>query len=344
MNVNGPAPAVLAANQPEQFYRGGAAIARLRGMPASAEYGPEDWVASTTTRFGHEESGLSRLPDGTLLREAIKLDPYSWLGPAHTARFGSDPALLVKLLDAGQRLPVHCHPSDGFAQRHLDSSFGKTEAWVVLETNGEDPCVYAGFREDVDEETLRTWVENQDSAAMLGALNRLEVAPGDTVFIPAGLPHAIGEGVFIAELQQPTDLSITLEWKGFLADAETGSLGMGFDLAMFCVDRTGWEERRLGAIVHRAEADAPCRWLLDGEQERYFRAHRLSTARGVLLRAGYSVLIVLEGELRLIPENGEEMVLSKGNTAVIPYAAGAIEAIGEATSIHCRPPAPGEPA
>lgn len=344
MHVNGPAPAVLPANQPKQFYRGGAAIARLRGMSESAEYGPEDWIASTTTRFGETELGLSRLPDGTLLREAIEQDPTGWLGPEHIERFGDSPALLVKLLDAGQRLPVHCHPSDGFALRHLDSAFGKTEAWIVLETKGEDPCVYAGFREDVDEATLRDWVERQDSEAMLGALNRLRVEPGDTVFIPAGLPHAIGEGVFITELQQPTDLSVTIEWQGFLENAETGSLGLGFELALFCVDRTGWDERRLEDIVHRAGPEAPCRWLLSGQQEWFFRAHRLSTARGVLLSAGYSVLIVLDGELRLIPEHGEELTLRKGDTAVIPYAAGAVEAIGDAQSIHCRPPAPGQSA
>ena len=50
---------------------------------------------------------------------------------------------------------------------------------------------------------------------MLGALHRVPVAAGDAIFVPAGMPHAIGEGLLIVELQEPTDLSVLLEWEGF---------------------------------------------------------------------------------------------------------------------------------
>ncbi|WP_231560250.1 hypothetical protein [Microbacterium hominis] len=39
---------------------------------------------------------------------------------------------LVKLLDAGQRLPVHAHPDDAFAAAHLGRAHGKAEAWYIL--------------------------------------------------------------------------------------------------------------------------------------------------------------------------------------------------------------------
>lgn len=341
MQGSEPVATVLPANQPPRYYRGGTAIARFRGSEEALEYGPEDWIASTTTRFGTAGIGLSELPDGMPLRDAIERDPYGWLGSDHVERFGADPALLVKLLDAGQRVPVHCHPTDALAREYLESDAGRTEAWVVLGTESADPCVYVGFAEDVDETTLRGWVDEQDGEAMLAAMNRVPVAPGDSVFVPAGLPHAIGAGVFLTQLQQPTDHTVALEWRGYLDDTAAASLGIGFETALSCVDRTGWAER-IDGIVHRDASDAPCRWLLNGEQERFFRAHRLSTARGVLLKAGYSVLIVLDGELRLIPEAGPELALRRGDTAVIPYASGAVEAIGEAVSLHCRPPAVGE--
>ncbi|MGH3439202.1 MAG: mannose-6-phosphate isomerase, partial [Sciscionella sp.] len=99
-----PRPMTLPANQPRQFYSGGARIAALRGQLANAaRYGPEDWVASTTTRFGERDVGLSTLPGGQTLRAAVHADPVGWLGEAHTERFGDSTALLVKLLDAGQR-------------------------------------------------------------------------------------------------------------------------------------------------------------------------------------------------------------------------------------------------
>ncbi len=115
--------------------------------------------------------------------------------------------------------------------------YGKTEAWIVIATTKADAGVAAGFREDVAPETLERWVREQDHDAMLGALNPLPVKPGDAIFVPAGTPHAIGDGVLIVELQQPTDLSVLLEWDGFgIEDEDEATLGLGWDVALGCVD------------------------------------------------------------------------------------------------------------
>src|SRR5437764_215786 len=75
--------------------------------------------------------------------------------------------------------------------------------------------VHLGFRRAVAADEVRDWVERQDAAAMLAAMNQVVVRPGDSVLVPAGLPHAIGAGVTLIELQQPTDLSVLLEWDGY---------------------------------------------------------------------------------------------------------------------------------
>ena len=103
-------PIVLGPNMPEMFYRGGGRIDRLRGV-CGHEDRPEDWIASVTSRFGAEADGMTWLPDGVLLAEAVAGDPWAWLGADHVARYGSDTGLLVKLLNAGQRLPVHVPPT-----------------------------------------------------------------------------------------------------------------------------------------------------------------------------------------------------------------------------------------
>ncbi len=139
---------VLGPNQLQRFYQGGAEIAGFRGLGAAAD-GPEDWVASVTTAFGEQRAGLSPLPDGRTLAEAIAEQPEWFLGAEHVAAYGTDTGLLVKLLDAGQRLPVHCHPDQAYSRAHLGCSHGKTEAWIVLTTSGEDACVYLGFRDDI---------------------------------------------------------------------------------------------------------------------------------------------------------------------------------------------------
>ena len=133
----------LPANQPETVYRGAGRIAEFRNLPAAADR-PEDWVGSTTSRFGLAPSGLSTLADGRLLAEAIAADPHRWLGPGRT-----DTGILVKLLDAGQRLPLHVHPDRRFATAHLASPYGKTEAWVIVSAR---PCAYVhlGFARDVE--------------------------------------------------------------------------------------------------------------------------------------------------------------------------------------------------
>src|SRR5207247_5370778 len=151
-------------------------IARFRGTGPGDEHAPEDWVGSATTIFGDERQGLSMLPDGRVLRDAIAADPEAFLGAAHAERYGRDPALLVKLLDAGERLPVHCHPDRAFSRRHLDCPYGKTEAWVEVEAEGAEPTVHLGFRFDVDAATLAGWVAAQATGTLLRALHAVRVA------------------------------------------------------------------------------------------------------------------------------------------------------------------------
>jgi mannose-6-phosphate isomerase len=333
-------PIKLPANQPAQFYRGGAAIAALRGASTSDKaFGPEDWVASTTTLYGQAEHGLTTLPDGRRLRDAVHADPEAWLGAKHVAAYSDSTALLVKLLDAGQRLPVHFHPADGFAQRHFDSHFGKTEAWIVAGTSGDDPRVYPGFRETTSAATVAGWVRDQDTEAMLGALNSVPVRPGDTVYIPAGLPHAIGEGVFVVELQQPTDFSLTLEWRDFLGSPEKGHLGIGFDTALEALDTAA---RDPDSIIKRTagESGSTVDLLVPGAAG-FFRADRLRPAPALALAPCFTVLVVLDGQGTLRSEHGGDTALAKGDTLVVPYGAGQLELSGELTVIRCRPPAPG---
>ena len=340
-------PMKLAANQFRRFYRGGSAIARFRGSAATEEYVPEDWVGSATAAFGSDPDGLSRLPDGRVFRDALAADPEPFLGRAHVERFGADPALLVKLLDAGQRLPVHCHPDREFARRHLDCPFGKTEAWVITEVHSSSPAVHLGFVEEVDRATLAGWVERQETATMLDALHRLAVAPGDAVLVPAGIPHAIGEGVFLVELQEPTDFSVLLEWAGFAIDGRAdGHLGLGFDVALQCLDQSGWPPeavarlrggRRNGRRV-RPGVDL----LLPAEADPFFRAERLRPAAddAVQLEQGYGILVVVDGAGRLDTEHGGSVDLRRGDTVLLPFAAGAGAVSGRVEVIRCLPPDP----
>lgn len=337
-------PIVLEPNQPRRFYRGGPAIARFRGTEPSDDHAPEDWVGSATTIFHDERQGLSTLPDGRVLRDAIADDPEAFLGAEHVERYGPDPALLVKLLDAGERLPVHCHPSRAFSRRHLDCPFGKTEAWVIVEARGERPLVHLGFHADVEATTLAGWVERQETTVLLGALHALDVRPGDAVLVPAGVPHAIGEGVFLVELQEPTDFSVLLEWDGFSVDGRAdGHLAIGYELALSCVDRSGYGEETLARLRRRADEARELRpgvWsVFVADADPYFRAERVLPRPSAALEAAFSILVVLDGVGRLETEDGGELTLARGATVLVPHASGRGRISGEVDAIRCLPPA-----
>jgi mannose-6-phosphate isomerase len=327
---------VLPPNSVPRFYRGGAAIAELRGIENPPELEPEDWVGSTTTVFGETELGLSRLLDGRLLRDAVAADPPAFFGHDHAARRGADPQLLVKLLDAGERLPVHVHPDDAFAHETLGVPYGKTEAWIVVATAGPAATMHVGFREEVSAATLAGWVRDQDAAAMLDALNAFEVRSGDALFVPAGTPHAIGEGALIVELQEPSDLSILLEWRGF-ADEEEASLGLGWDVALRCVERSGVDPDRIRG--RRREGSNGATRLLPAEADRFFLAELVEGSPSAELDRGFAILVFTEGAAELHSEDGEPLPVSRGDTVLVPWSAGVCRLQGEAVAMACRPPA-----
>lgn len=330
-------PIALGPNQPRRFYRGGPRIAAFRQVEAADNWSPEDWVASTTTLFGSPEMGLTRLPSGAILRDAIAGSPAAWLGEEHVGRYGADPSLLVKLLDAGQRLPVHAHPDGRFAVAHgVSSGHGKNEAWYILRAE-PGAVVHLGFLREIGADELAGWVAAQDNRSMLGAMHRLPVQPGDAVFVPAGLPHAIGDGILLVETQEPTDLSVLMEWTGFDLDGERdGHLGLGFDVALACVDRRSWTAGQIGGLVVRCGERSGS--MLPAAADAHFRIEReaVDGARG--LEAGFSVVVVVAGAGELAWGDDAGMAIRAGMTLVVPHACGRIRVSGLVDLLRCRPP------
>jgi mannose-6-phosphate isomerase len=326
-------PIALTSNQPpDRFYAGGEQIARFRGSPWLGGNVPEDWVGATTTLHGEQTLGLSVLPDGRFLRDAVAADPVAWLGPEHVARFGADTMLLTKLLDAGQRLPVHVHPDRAFAARHLGRAHGKTEAWVILRGG----TVHLGLQRSLPRDEVRRLVRDQDVEPLLSAMHRVDVAPGDAVLVPAGMPHAIGEGVFLVEVQEPEDLSVLMEWRGFAIDGEReGHLGLGFDLALEAADLEACSAEQIGALVRRGAGSGP---VLPEQAADFFRVDRV--ADGAVLEAGLGVVVVTAGRGRLrAQDGGTGTPVSSGQTVLVPHGAGALLLEGDDVDVlWCRPP------
>ena len=328
-------PTKLPSNQFDHFYRGGDRIGALRHGPGGPMR-PEEWIGSITTRFGEAEQGLSKLPDGTFLKDAIASDPIAWLGDEHFSHFGLSIEVLVKLLDPDQRLPVHFHPNKAFAKEHLGLDHGKTEAWIILEAPA-GAGVGLGFKEKQKKEELLELVRNQDSAALLASLRRSEVSVGDAILVPAGVAHAIDSGIFVLELQEPTDLSALLEWEGFAVDGiKDGHLGLGFETVTDALMLDPLSNSEFDSLVMRnIFSGGALRSVLPIKADGYFRAH-LAPGIGDF-EAGFAIVLVLDGAGEITFTSAPAIQLTKGDALVIPHAAGAYSISG-ANVIVSRPP------
>jgi len=335
-------PTRLPPNTPHRFYRGGERILAFRGLEVPEgfdDHRPEDWLASTTRLFAEGGGGLTVLTDGTPLPDALAADPDHWLGADHVTRHGIEPGLLTKLLDAGERLPVHSHPDRAFAAAHLDCDHGKTEAWIVLDAE-PGACVWLGFRDELPPDELAELVDAQDER-LLAALNRIEVSPGDALLVPGGQPHAIGEGVFVLELQEPTDLSVMLEHRRFGLEEAHAFLGLTVPRALESVDRGPLTTDGLASLRRRWVDVTGAGDALPEQAAEFFRAEVLSATPDTPAGgdAAFAVVVVVDGRGRLTtgtdaPRTTE---VARGDVLLLPYGAGAVRLEGHVTVIRCMP-------
>ena len=210
-------PLFFQPNRVWRCYLGGRLLSRMMGEKEEADsLFPENWLGSVTpARNGvhqtSEQEGISRLRSGELLSDLLRKDGKTILGKDR-----SELGVLCKFLDSAVRLPFQCHPDRDFARKYCQSEYGKTESWFILDTrqvNGEDPYIMLGFKPGIDRGAFRQAVLEQDIPQVLSMMHKIKVKPGDNFFIPGRLPHAIGSGVLMLEVQEPTDLVVQPERK-----------------------------------------------------------------------------------------------------------------------------------
>ncbi|MGB2783292.1 MAG: class I mannose-6-phosphate isomerase [Atribacterota bacterium] len=235
-----------------RIYRGGYLLEKFRGIknPQDSDY-PEDWILSTVKAiqpYGISDESISKIKtikDIDNLEVLIKHFPEDILGEDYVKKFGNSLNLLVKLLDSSIRLPLQTHPSKIFSRKYLNSDFGKAEAWYILATRKigkENPYVLIGFKPGINKDIMRKLVEKQDIEEMISFMHKVEVKPGDAIFVAPGIPHAIGEGIFMIETQEPTDFSILLEKNigTHILKEEDCHIGLGWSKALDIFDYQGY--------------------------------------------------------------------------------------------------------
>lgn len=299
---------------------------------------PEDWIMSVVTarNIGREhiqDEGLSKLyGDETVsLKSIIDKDAEKLLGKAHYEKIGKQLGVLIKLIDSSERLTIQVHPDKKKALELFNSAYGKTECWHILGgriINGENPCIYMGFKEGITKEKWVEFFNQQDISGMLATMNKFDVNQGDTVLIKGGIPHAIGAGCFLAEIQEPTDYTIRVEKKtpsGFKVDDFLCHQGLGFDKMFDCFDFKGVSKKEakerwyIKPKVLDKQSSGITTALITYEDTDLFRMNEIKVTQeyNISIPATFSALYVLEGTGYIQKENHREEI-NPGNQFFVP--------------------------
>lgn len=354
------APIPLAPNTYLHFYNGGKLRAQFMGEPdPKDDFRSEEWIFSTNRaitpgRDNPPDTGLSKvlLPSGetVLLPELLEAFPEKILGREHYERHGATLGILVKIFDVGDgaHIPVHWHPSPAFSRKHLNSPYGKNEAWILIGTR-PGAKAWIGWKEDVSKDEFRKWMDAQDVETMRQHMHELRPEVGDVIFLRDSFVHSLGSGVCILEPQEPTDWNILAEWEGFPYDKEDGTLGLSWDVALEAADFSAMPLEYLNGYVKRVpervreEGDSCEEHVVPEEARRYFFVSRLKVGSRIGMPGdrGFYCMVTVQGE-GIVKGPFGEVPIRRGRSLFIPASLPDYEVVKEGKEsleiVCCYPP------
>ena len=258
---------------------------------------------------------------GTTLAELVKNQSNQLFGREGISQF----PLLIKFLDATDRLSLQVHPNDEQAVTYNPSENGKTEAWVILDTTPESK-IWLGLKEGVARQDLAEAIQKNQ---IEDVIHTVIPKPGDCYFVPAGTVHAIGEGILLAEVQQSSDLTFRLhDWGRVGTDGKPREIHVESSL-----DCTDYERGPMDAVV-------PQEHFSDGQSIEelvrcpYFGIERHTSSERVLIEPQnkFRIMMVLEGAGSY--QSGDQAgKISKGSTVLIPASSADVEFVPEGQAV-----------
>ncbi|MDD3080010.1 MAG: mannose-6-phosphate isomerase [Paludibacter sp.] len=285
---------------------GGSKLEKLFDKKAQSDKLGESWELSG---IENDESVVTNgFLAGNSLSELIEIYMGELVGDKIFDTYGLSFPLLFKLIDANENLSIQVHPGDEVAaERH--NSFGKTEMWVVLDADSDGQLII-GFKDDCSKEE---YLEALQSDKVEDLLQHVPVRKGDVFFIPAGLVHAIGKGVVVAEIQESSDITYRIyDYKRVDAQGKERELHteQTLDVINFAAskDPKTQHEDKLNAINELVSCD-------------YFTTNLIPFDVPLTRNYGtidsFVVYMCLEGSF-VIETETEKTTVCKGETVMIP--------------------------
>ena len=307
----------------KDYLWGGTKLVTEYGKPFHGEKVAESWELSC------HKDGESRVSggvyDGLPLSAALEELGPSALG-YHAAKFSFFP-LLIKLIDAKDKLSIQVHPDDRYALK-VEGEYGKTEMWLVVDCQ-EGAFLYYGLERPVTKEEFSRRITQ---GGLEELLHQVPVKKGDVFFIQAGTIHAIGAGILIAEIQQNSNTTYRVYDYGRVgADGKTRPLHVdkALDVANLCPAPPTPPPQTFPVPGGTQTLLASCP---------YFTVECLTVEGSMALNCGaesFQHLLVLEGAGCLRCPGGEEP-LKKGDSLFLPAGLGEYTLEGSMQLVRSR--------
>jgi mannose-6-phosphate isomerase len=251
---------------------------------------------------------------GTTLRQLVHSHGVQLLGSncGNAKRF----PLLIKLLDARERLSLQVHPPESVAPKLGGEP--KTEMWYVLEAD-DDAHLIAGLHRGVKREQFEEALRS-DSPKLSDLIHRFPVSPRDCFFVPSGRLHAIDAGVVLVEIQQNSDTTYRVyDWGRVGLDGEPRQLHVKESLA--CIDFDDFEPPKQNPKIEHKAVNS-LRRLVECE---YFHVHQLDLNDAwpdACDGSTFHIITCVEGALNVLSSNSEKAEIKPGEFVLLPAALG----------------------
>ena len=234
--------------------------------------------------------------------------------------------LMLKLIDAREKLSVQVHPNDTYAAARENGSAGKNEAWLVLDTPPEGGELIYGVRPGTSLEALDRACRSGREVEKL--LNRVKVNPGDVCYIPAGCVHSVGAGILLYEIQESSDLTYRFyDWDR--TDGEGNRRELHLDRALDVADL------RCAPSPLRVEKSFGVKRVLS-EQDFTLDLIRTDTVEMLPPVNEFGILTVTEGEMELRFAGGA-VRMKAGQTCLLPHNSPALALVGPGAAALAMP-------
>jgi len=239
--------------------------------------------------------------------------------------------LLVKIIDANQNLSVQVHPDDHYAFTHEGGELGKNEMWYIIDAKAEAKLI-VGLKEGVTKASFKAAIESGHTEELL---NVLPIKKGDVINIPAGLVHAICEGVMLAEIQQNSDTTYRIyDWNRIGLDGNPRELHV--EKSLDVIDFTGKLETGIvtGATVYNNNTTitkyiSNKYFIVDTVD--VFDSYKTSTLNSM------HIYTLIEGYMTLRSE-GHELILKMGDSILVPACVLDHELVGNGLLLRAKLP------